>query len=424
MISKRFFAATLVAAMTAGLVACGGAPKDTATSGKKEEKKEEKKIEKVSINVWASEDEQEIMEGFVEEFKAEHKNEAEFDIKVSTQSEDGVASIVTSDIEAAGDIFSAPNDQLASLSKAGAIAEIPQDEFKDVLTRNTAGSVEASKVGDKLYGFPRTADNGFFLYYNTKFLNAKDVTSWESMLAKVAKYPGKKVSIEMNSGWYGFGFFRAAGLKTSVDVKGNTICDYNSKTNKYKGADVATSMITIARHPAFLSADNPAVETGVAKGVIVACISGTWNAEKISKAWGANYEATKLPTFKCAGNDLQMWSPAGSKVFCVNAKSKNVKWSSKLADFLTNEKCQITMAKEKGIGPSNLKAAESDVVKSNKALKAVAMQQQWSEVQVVGNNYWEPTRIFGETCAKGNKDKINPQVLVDKMVKAITAPVK
>ncbi len=424
MVLKRFFAAALVATMTAGLVACGGAPKDTAATDKKEEKKEEKKIEKVSLNLWASEDEQEIMEGFVEKFKEEHKDEVELDIKVSTQSEDDVASIVTSDIEAAGDIFSAPNDQLASLSKAGAIAEIPQDEFKDVLTRNTAGSVAASKVKDKLYGFPRTADNGFFLYYNTKFLNAKDVTSWESILAKVAKYPGKKASLEMNSGWYGFGFFRAAGLKTSVDEKGNTKCDYNSKTNKYKGADVATSMITIARHPAFLCADNPQLETGVAKGVIVACVTGTWNAEKISKAWGKNYEATKLPTFKCAGDDLQMWSPAGSKVFCVNAKSKNVKWASKLADFLTNEECQVKMAETKGIGPSNIKAAESDAVKNNKALKAVAMQQQWSEVQYVGNNYWEPTRIFGDICAKGNKDKTNPQVLVDNLVKGVTAPVK
>lgn len=420
---KKLMAIALVGTMTFSLAACSGG---TQKTGQPTEKKEEKtkKVEEVSLNLWASEDEQEIMEGFVEKFVEEHKDEAKLNIKVSTQSEDDVSTVVTSDIEKAGDVFSAPNDQLASLCKAGAIAEISKEEYKDVLTRNTAGSVEASTVDGKLYGFPRTADNGFFLYYNSKYLNEKDVLTWDGILTKVAKAPGKKVSLEMNSGWYGFGFFRAAGLKTSVDEKGNTKCDYNSKTNKYKGADVATSLIKIARHPAFLSVDNPALETGVAKGVIVACVSGTWNAEKIKKAWGENYEATKLPTFKCAGDDLQMWSPAGSKVFCVNAKSKSVKWGSKLADFLTNEECQTKMAEEKGIGPSNLKAAESEVVKNNKALKAVAMQQQWSEVQNVGNNYWEPTRVFGEICAKGNKDKTNPQILVDNMVKAITLPVE
>lgn len=418
---KRLFGTTLAIAMAASLVGCGDTTKKPETE--QEVKKETKKIEEVTLNLWASEDEQVIMEGFVKGFVEEHKDEVKLNIKVSTQSEDDVATVVTSDIEAAGDVFSAPNDQLAGLAKSGAIAEISQEEYKDVITRNTPGSIQASKVGDKLYGFPRTADNGFFLYYNSKYLNEKDVLTWETLLNKVGKYKGKKVSLEMNSGWYGFGFFRAAGLKTTVDEKGNTKCNYNSKTNKYKGVDVVNSMLSISSQPAFLCADNVQTETGIAKGVIVAAITGTWNAEKISKAWGANYEATKLPTFKCAGDDLQMYSPAGSKVFCVNAKSKNIEWATKLADYLTNEDCQTKMA-EKGVGPSNIKASETDVVKNNKALKAVALQQQWAEVQYVGNNYWEPTKTFGDIIAKGNKDKTHPQKLLDNMVAAVTAPVK
>lgn len=420
---KRIVAASLIGAMTVGLVACSG---ETKTNDPSSEKKGEtaKKVEEVTLNVWASEDEQKIVESLSSEFVEKYKDEVELTVKVSTQSEDDAANVITSDIEGAADIFSIPNDQVAGLVRAGALAEISKDEFKDVVTRNTAGSIQCSSVGDKLYGFPRTADNGYFLYYNTKFLNEKEVLTWETLLAKVAKFKGKKVAMELNSGWYGFGFFRAAGLETSVDEKGNTKCNYNSKTTKIKGVDVATTMINIGRHPAFLSAENDQVESGVASGVIVAAISGTWNAEKISKAWGENYAATKLPTFKCAGQNLQMYSPAGSKIFSVNAKSKSVKWASKLADWLTNEESQIKMSEEKGTGPSNIKAAESEVVKNNKALAAVAMQQQWSDVQYVGNNYWEATKTFGQVCADGNKDKTNPQILLDNMVKAIEAPVK
>ena len=62
----------------------------------------------------------------------------------------------------------------------------------DIESANSADSVEAATFNDTLYAFPMTADNGYFLYYDSTVLSEEDVASWDTMLAK-ADEAGKKV---------------------------------------------------------------------------------------------------------------------------------------------------------------------------------------------------------------------------------------
>ena len=76
---------------------------------------------------------------------------------------------------------------------------------------------------------------------------------------------------------------------------------------------------------------------GVQDGTVVAGVSGVWNASEIKKVWGNDYGAVKLPTYTCAGQQIQMASFTGYKMMGVNAYSKHKDWALKLADWFTNE---------------------------------------------------------------------------------------
>ena len=77
-----------------------------------------------------------------------------------------------------------------------------------------------------------------------------------------------------------------------------------------------------------------------------------WNAAEVKKAWGDNYAATKLPTFTCAGEQVQMASYAGYKLVGVNAYSQNTEAAMQLARYITNYDNQVKRFQERGLGPS------------------------------------------------------------------------
>ena len=75
-------------------------------------------------------------------------------------------------------------------------------------------------------------------------------------------------------------------------------------------------------------------------GEVIAGISGTWNAMAIREIWGDNYGACKLPTYTCAGKQIQMASFTGYKMIGVNAYSDHLQWAHKLAQWISNEENQ------------------------------------------------------------------------------------
>ena len=364
----------------------------------------------------------EMCDAFIEA----NKDKVKLTVEIGVESEQSVKDTILGDVEGAADIFSFANDQVNELVQAGALMEIPSNYsgLADVKSRNVEGSVKAATVDGKLYAFPRTADNGYFLFYDKSVLSEEDVASWETMLAAAEK-AGKKVTIEMNSGWYTYGFFKAVGLECGLGSNGkDTTMDWNGKgTTGVTGLQVAEKMLEICKHAGFIATEDAEFVTGIKDGSIVAGINGVWNAQNAQEAWGDNYAATKLPTFDIDGTDYQMYSVAGYKMIGVNPHCENAGWAIQLADYITNEANQVKSFETRETGPSNIKAAESDAVQANVAIAAFAKQQQWAEVQIVGSYFWTATESFGQTLQDGNPEGKDLQTLLDELVAAATAPV-
>jgi arabinogalactan oligomer/maltooligosaccharide transport system substrate-binding protein len=373
----------------------------------------------VSLRVWASEEDQEFTQGLIDSFEAQYPD-VTFDIQLGAESESSAKDTILADVEAAADVFAFADDQINELVKAGALQEISAAYTYDVASENSSGSVEAATVNGKLYAYPMTADNGYFLFYNSDVYSESDVESMDKM-AEVAAANGSKVGMIAADAWYGYSFFKAAGYDVTLQDDGSNACDWNSDG----ATDVAQALIDLGQTDGFeCVADTATLQTGISEGIYTAVVSGTWDAELCEETWGDGYAAAKLPTYTVAGNQLQMSSFSGYKLIGVNPYSSNVGWSMLLAEYLTNEDSQIERFEARGLGPANIKASESDTVQASPAIAALAAQAEYAVPQRVGGNYWSPVATLLMTLFNGNPDGTDLQTLLDNAVEGITAPIE
>ena len=221
---KKLVSVLVSAAMISTLLAgCGGGSSEESTgeagssSGEKQD---------VSLTLWGAEEDQALLQSLIDSFKEEYADAANFDISLGVESESTAKDTVLTDAEAAADVYAFASDQLPDLVNAGALQSIDEmDEalqayagkgVADIESANSADSVEAATFNDTLYAFPMTADNGYFLYYDSSVLSEEDVASWDSLLA-AADAAGKKVAMTLASGWYNASFFYSAGFTTSLN---------------------------------------------------------------------------------------------------------------------------------------------------------------------------------------------------------------
>ncbi len=404
----------------------GSSDEPAADSGEKQN---------VSLTLWGAEEDQALLQNLIDSFKEEYADVANFDISLGVESESTAKDTVLTDAEAAADVYAFASDQLPDLVKAGALQSI--DEMEEALTAytdktvddiknaNTESSVEAATYDDTLYAFPMTADNGYFLFYDSTVVSEEDVATWDGLLA-AAQASGKRVAMTLASGWYNASFFYSAGFTTGLNEDGSTTMDWNGEAD-YTGVEVTQAMLNIASNPAFMAVADGDISNQIASGQLCAAVSGTWDATAAQEAFGDGYAATKLPTFTIAGAQLQQASVAGYKLVGVNAHSENAGWAALLADWITNEAAQQQHFDEREIGPSNNTVLESDAVKENTALAALAAQNEFGVVQMAGQNYWDPAATFGEMIAQGElnaDDTAGIQSALDTLVEGVTAPIQ
>lgn len=367
----------------------------------------------VSLELWCSETDayQTTMGELVEGFKAAYPD-VEFDITIGAVSESDAKDRVLEDVEAAADVFVFADDQLNDLVTAGALQSVDATFTYDPSATNSASTVEAASKDGKLYAYPLTASNGYFLYYNSEVLTEEDVQSWESLTA-AAEAANKKVGMDVGNGWYIYGFFAGAGCNLSMNEDQSNSCDWNNET----GVAVAESIQNIASSPAFISVGDADAQAMLPDGDLVAYVSGTWDSGIFAENYGTGYAATKLPTFDVNGTATQMGSYAGYKFVGVSAYSEFPGWSMLLAEYLTSEESQAKIAEATGEGPANTTAASTI---TSPALSALAAQAEFADQQVVGGNFWDPAASLGASLVEGSDDI---QGLLDAAVEGITQPV-
>ena len=373
---------------------------------------------KVTLTVWAEEANFPVLQEMIDSFEQKYAGQADFDIQLVESADAETRNNLLGDIHNGADVFPLPDDQLSSMVAAGALEPVPNaDEIK---AANSEDSVAAASINDVLYAYPMTADNGYFLYYDKRYLTDADVQTMDGLLA-AAQAQGKKVTMDWSSGWYLYAFFGNTGLDFGVNDDGVTNhCDWNTTEGAIRGVDIEEAMLVIAANPAFASCTDTDFMAGVEDGSVVAGVSGVWNASEIKQAWGEDYGAAKLPTYTCAGQQVQMSSFTGYKMMGVNAYSEHKEWALKLADWFTNEDNQMLRLEERDQGPSNINAAASEQVKKVPAIQAVIDQAQYGKLQRVGNSFWDAATEYGNLMATGNTAGADPQEVMDTLVSGIT----
>lgn len=403
---KRFskvLALLLTIAMVFGFAACNGGGNETTTAVK----------EKVSLKVWGAQDDQALLQELIDGFKAANPGK-DYTITLGVVGEDQAKTKFLEDPAASADVFSFPNDQIRDFVTAGALYEITKN-IDAIKAANMEGSIDAATLDGKLYAYPMTADNGYFLYYDKSVISDEQVKTLDGILA-AASAANKKMFMDVSNGWYIASFFLGGGGKLGIGADGKQTCDFNNAT----GVKVGEAIKAFTANKAFITGDD-AVLTGGIGTTICAGVSGTWNADAIKTKLGENYAATKLPTFTVGGTQMQMGSFGGYKLIGVNKGTKNPLDAMALAEWLTNEDSQATRFAKRALGPSNLVVAASADVKANVALGALAAQGEFatSQKDVLGS-YWAPAEAFGAEMEAKNYTKTIQQQL-DDMVKQITA---
>lgn len=421
-IYKKTAAAGIAAALAISICGCASSGTQEGTEITEKQSTETSLSNgKVSLRVWAEESTFDCLQKMVDSFEEKYKGQADFDIKLEQNADAETRDNVLADVTNAADVFIMADDQVSSLAAGGALYAVPNaDEVKKV---NDEGAIDAASVDGTLYAYPMTADNGYFLYYNKKYLSDSDVKTMDGILKKADK-EGKKFSMEWTSGWYLYSFFGGTGLDFGInDDNVTNHCEWNSKKGDIKGVDIAQALLDISSHKSFVSEGDDGFTKGVQDGSVIAGISGVWNDTMVKKAWGKDMGAVKLPTYTIAGKQVQMASFKGYKLMGVNAYSKNPGWAAKLADWMTNEENQTLRFQMSGQGPSNTKATASDEVSASASIQAIIAQSEYGKLQRVGNSYWDATSSFGATMAAGNPDHVKLQTLMDNLVKGITKSV-
>lgn len=379
----------LAASSVAGLTACGN--------------------KGLELTVWGSAAQQETLKQMVVKFE-EANPETKYNIKVGICEEDMAVSNIAPDPSAAADVFCYSNDQLIPLLRVGALTKLGGIFLDNVKTENSEDSVASGSIAygtadEKVYGYPYASDNGYFMFYDKSVITDEQVGSLESIIS-VCETKNKKIAWAVDVPWYTAGWFFAFGCDYSVEYDYND--NYKEKNieislNNEGGINACKAMSKLTSSKAFSgkSTDNEKIITGFTTKSTAVAVSGTWNAPQIKKILGENYGVCKLPTVNVNGQDVQLSSFKGYKLFGVNPHSGDkIVEAHKLAAFLSSEAMQAERFEKYMVGPTNNAAANA--VKDDVTFAALNEQKQFAKDQTsVPSSFWEPLKGVGLNIIDG-----------------------
>lgn len=358
----------------------------------------------IELKVWCASADLKFEKTLIEEFKEKYKSDDgsyEFKIKASGAigEPDAGGKIIESPKDGA-DVFNFADDQLSSLVEAKAIAPVIELYNKNIAANNTKETVAACTIDGTPYAFPKTSDNGYFLYYDKRvYKDDSAVASLDDMI-KTAKDAGKNVYFNLGNAWYNAAFFFSAGVEIKYE-NGKQTTTFNTN----EGLNAAKAMCHICENAGAGfqgvdggAGDNTAVEKGFKDGSLAAAVIGTWEGPAIKAAIGEeNVGAAKLPTALIGDKQVQLESFGGYKLIGVNQFTKYPVTSQTLAYYLSNTESQLKRYQNRGLIPTSNEALKDPKVQADPAKKAIEDQTPFSHGQgsSVGGKYWAVKGIPG-----------------------------
>ena len=428
---KKALALLLTTAMVASLVGCGGnntatnapaedaatedaatedaatedaatedaATEDAATEETTEEAPAEEEAITATIKVWAPAEDQDTEQGewlqtMCKQFNEAHPNwDLTFEYGVCPEGE--AKATVTTDVEAAADVYMFANDNLPDLVAANGIAELGGAAAEYVQSTNSQAVVDSVTYNGGIYGVPFTT-NTWYMYYDKSAFTEEEAKSLDAMLAK------DKISFPLTNSWYIASFFVANGCTLYGDGTDEAAgIDFSGE----KAEQVTQYLVDLAANPNFVNDADGAGMAGLRDGSVKALFSGSWDAAAVKEALGDNFAAVALPTINVGGADKTMKAFAGSKAIGVNPNSEYPQVAVELAKYLGSAEAQKAHYELRNVVPCNTEvladetlAADPVVVAQNATFDTTSIIQPFVPAM---SNYWGPAENYGKSIISG-----------------------
>ncbi|MBE5803553.1 MAG: extracellular solute-binding protein [Clostridiales bacterium] len=356
------------------------------------------------ITVWVADAIVDLTKAQIEKFNQTNELGIVFNATVEAVGEGDAATQMVTDVEAGGDLFCFAQDQFARLVQAGALAKLGVKAAETVQTTSDAGAIAAATVGDTLYAYPLSADNGYFMYYDKSVIPEEHIDSLEALIAD-CEANQKYFAFEMQtSAWYLASFFFGTGCVSewTTDDEGNFISVHDT-FNSPEGLIAAKGMQKLVTSPFHLSA---AGADQFANGAAI-LVSGTWDSVKAKEILGENLGVADLPSFEVDGQSYHLGSFFGFKLMGVKPQVDAAKAAAlhQLAQYLTGYECSMERHAQNGWGPANLEAQATEAVQNDPILAAVRTQREYSVVQsAIQGMWWDIAKVIGDDVKAATDD--------------------
>ena len=389
---KKIIAMLLALVMMLSLVACG--PKEPTVNTAELEGT-------YDVTLWVSELDgvAALTQQQIDAFEAAYPGIV-INASIEGVTEADAGSKVIADVASAPDIYCFAQDQLARLVQAAALAEVGGDVAELLKTQNDAGSVAAASVAGKLYAYPMTSDNGYYMYYDKSIISEEDAESLEAVIA-ACEANNVKFRYALENAWYTASFFFATGCHSNWSMnEAGEFTSVDDTFNSEAGLIAMKGMQKLAQSPAYDSNADIFTDAGVV-------ITGIWNANAAAEHFGENLGATDLPSFEVDGKSYHLGSYTGNKLMGVKPQTDGKKGAvlSLLAQWLTNEENQMARYNQFQWGPSNKNAQSSEAVQSNTSLAALAKQNEHGQPQgQIHGSWWDIAKLLGAEAKAATSD--------------------
>lgn len=405
---KKMLSVLLASAMAisavGSLAACGGGGGDS----------------KKTITVWAPSASHKVYQELAAEFTSTYQDGKYKDYKITfvAKEETTVRDDLATNPAGGADLYFFEGGQLVDMVKNNLLQPLAGNYASyatDVKARDEKTWVDLATSNNNVYAFPATADNTWFMWYDSEyFTNADDLKSLDAMVVK-AKADNKQIMFKYNDGWYLTSFFFGAGCTIDYDEEGNYKNDFGGANGK-KAVKALLDYLAPANNLCkdgktkciVTPANNDSIPQGMKKDTVVAGFMGTW----IESAMPSKAKAMRTPTITIDGQQKPMRTFQTAKYCGVNPRRDNKDVAMALADFLTNEKGQAKRFEGTGSVPTNTNTAATDAVKNSAMAAVIAAQSTDSYPQLKHpSDMYKKLEAFGNNIVSGviNADNYGAQ---------------
>lgn len=375
--------------------------------------------EDAKIKVWGSQEDQEMLQTIIANFKEDYPEAAGWTIDTAVVSSADAKTEVLKDPAVAADVFEFASDQIAELQAAGVLYRVTKNK-EEVIANNIENAVDAATIDGEMYGYPNTS-NSYFMYYDKSKYTEEEVKSLDTMLAKELEDGVTNFSMDIDNGWYTASFFFGAGCTLfGEDGMDPTQCDFNSEA----GLKAGEVILNLATNPKVANHDDALLLAGFKDGSLAASITGTWNAAAIEESLGENFGVTTFPAITLSdGTEMSPSTIVNFNLYGVNAQTQYPLEAMLFAEYLSSEKCQEIRFEVRNASPTNVNLVNNtELLSSSPAVATLSEQVLTSTVQpsiTQITNFWTPMEAFGQDCIAGAVTTDNMQEKLDTLVTGI-----